>query len=327
MTRLATTLGLFPLPDGAKAELTAQKGKQRDDMIDGTEGSTVGSIYEEVRTELIELQRSAGLDRIGEGQARWDDMLAHPLAVHDAVETGGLLRYYDNNNFYREVRVTGDLAADGDVAAELASLAEAVDETDRHGIFPGPYSLAQLATDGHYGDESDFQAAIGEFVASELAAFPDCETVTLLEPSLATNPDTAGEPAFKAIETAVTAVDASDVIVQSYWGNPSPDGYAALRELECGIGFDLVTDTPGAEALIDAHGAPETLALGVIDGQNTRMEDAEEVASLVAAFESAAEPERTYLTPNTELFYLPTNHVQEKLEVLATAADPTEVSQ
>ncbi len=35
-------------------------------------------------------------------------MLAHPLTVHENVETGGIVRYYDNNNFYREpdVRAT-----------------------------------------------------------------------------------------------------------------------------------------------------------------------------------------------------------------------------
>ncbi len=327
MTRLATTLGLFPLPDWAKTELTTHKGKQRDDMIDGTEGPAIRSIYDEVRSELIELQRSAGLDRIVEGQTRWDDMLAHPLAVHDAVDTAGLLRYYDNNNFYREVRVTAELTADGDVGAELSSLADAVEVADRHGIFPGPYSLAQLATDDYYGDEATFQAAVGEFVAAELDAFPDCTCVTLLEPSLATDPANVDQPAMEAIETAVEAVDDTDVIVQPYWGHPPTDVYAALRELGCGIGFDLVTDAAGAEALIESHGGPAAIALGVVDGQNTRVEDPEDVASLVETFESIADPDRTYLTPNTELFYLPTNHVEAKLEVLATAADPTEVLQ
>ena len=116
---VTTTPGLFPLPDWAKDELSELKGHQKHDLIDGTEGEEIVSVYDEARAEVIDRQQSAGLDRIVEGQLRWDDMIAHPLAVAESVETRGIVRYYDNNNFYREPVVTGDLSATGDVGAEL----------------------------------------------------------------------------------------------------------------------------------------------------------------------------------------------------------------
>ena len=128
MTELvATSPGLFPLPDWAKDRLSDLKGHQKHDLINGDEGEETVETYEEARSEVIDLQRDAGLDLIGEGQLRWDDMLAHPLAVHDNVETRGIVRYYDNNNFYRDPVVTGDLTFDGDVAAELEAAAEDTD--------------------------------------------------------------------------------------------------------------------------------------------------------------------------------------------------------
>ena len=88
---IATTPGLFPLPDWAKTRLGRLKGHQKHDLIDGSESAEVLETYEQARGEVIDAQRDAGIDRIVEGQLRWDDMLAHPLTINPAVETGGML--------------------------------------------------------------------------------------------------------------------------------------------------------------------------------------------------------------------------------------------
>ncbi len=166
MTELvATTPGLYPLPDDAKVELSDLKGHQKSDLVSGDETGELADAYDRVRAELVETQVEAGLDLITEGQGRWDDMLAHPLAVHEGVETRGIVRYYDNNNFYREPVVTEDLTPSGDVAAELAAASELTDSLQA--VLPGPYTLADLATDEHYGD--DLLEAVGEFLAGEVA--------------------------------------------------------------------------------------------------------------------------------------------------------------
>ena len=185
---IATTPGLYPLPDWAKEDLADLKGHQKDDLISGDEDEETADAYDRARKETVDRQREAGLDRIVEGQLRWDDMLAHPLCVHDNVETRGIVRYYDNNNFYREPVVDGDLTPDGDVAAELEA---APDVTQA--VLPGPYSLSELATDEHYGDDAAFLDAVADFLAAEAAAFPPVETLFLLEPSLVTDAPDDGE--------------------------------------------------------------------------------------------------------------------------------------
>jgi len=128
--RVATTPGLFPLPDQAKQQLSDLKGHQKHDLISGAESAQIASAYEEYRGEVIGQQQSTGLDRIVEGQLRWDDMLAHPLTTHDNVNPDGIVRYYDNNNFYRDPVVEGDLTFSGDVAGELEAAAELLGEDD-----------------------------------------------------------------------------------------------------------------------------------------------------------------------------------------------------
>ena len=332
--RVAATPGLYPLPDWAKETLSDLKGHQKGDLLSGDESEAIVEQYDEVRAEYVDDQLDAGLGLISEGQGRWDDMIAHPLTVHDSVETGGIVRYYDNNNFYRDPRVVDDLGFSGDVARELESARELVATADGAAdaslaaTLPGPYSLAALATDEHYGDKADFQAAIAEFLADEVEAFPAHDTLFLLEPSLVTEPPAEGDEstATDAIATVADATDA-DVVVQTFYGALGEKLYTHLVD-EAGadaLGLDLVAgDRDDTVYNVQEFGSTDSLSLGLVDGQNTLVEEAETIAERVEWFESQIPAEgfdRTYLTPNTELFYLPANKYREKLNALDAAAE------
>jgi len=321
---IATTPGLFPLPDRAKEELADLKGHQKDDLISGDESGAVVEAYDRARNEVLETQEADGLDRVSEGQLRWDDMLAHPLTVHENVETRGIVRYYDNNNFYREPVVSGELTYDGDVAAELDA-APAADQA----VLPGPYSLSELATDEHYGDEAAFLDGVSEFLAGEAEALPDVETLFLLEPSLVTDPPGEGEDrrASRAVDRVADAVE-TDVVVHTYWGAIPEKPYAHLMDADVdAIGFDFVADHEENVYNIQEYGTKDSVALGVVDGKNTLVETPAEIADRVEWVREnapAQEFETVYATANTELFYLPVNKFEAKLESLAAA--PGEVS-
>ena len=329
---VATTPGLFPLPDWAKDRLSDLKGHQKGDLISGDESDDIVAAYDEAREEVVADQLDAGLDRVVEGQLRWDDNLAHPLTVHDNVETGGIVRYYDNNNFYRDPQVTGELTFSGDVAAELEKATEAVDgEAPLQAVLPGPYSLADLATDDYYGDEAEFLDAVGDFLAGEVEAFPDHETLFLNEPSLVEN--APGEDvdalASEVIDRVADATDA-DVVVNSYWGALDEKVYAHLMDADVdAIGFDFVAgDREQTLYNINEYGTKSDVALGLVDGQNTLVESPETVRERVDWVQeqvAAQEFDTVYVTSNTELFYLPVNKYQEKLAVLAEAASLNEV--
>jgi len=330
MTQLvSTTPGLYPLWDWAKDELSDLKGHQKHDLISGSESDETETAYQSVRKEFIDRQQEAGLDRIVEGQARWDDMLAHPLAVHDSVETRGIVRYYDNNNFYREPVVTDELGFDGDVAEELEATAELVDD-GLQAVLPGPYSLADLATDEQYDDEADFLGAIAEFLAGEVDAFPSVETLFLLEPSLVENPPEGdeGERVSDALDTVVDAID-TEVVVHPYWGALDEKVHAHVLDADIdALGYDLVSDPDANVYNVQEYGTTDDVALGLVDGQNTLVESPETIKERIDWFTDQTPNEEygtIYATTNTETFYLPVNRFEEKLDALANATDLAEV--
>ncbi|WP_435153349.1 5-methyltetrahydropteroyltriglutamate--homocysteine methyltransferase [Haladaptatus sp. DFWS20] len=327
--RIATTPGVFPLPDWAKDDLSDLKGHQKDDLITGDEGPELTAVYDEAREEVVSVQRKAGLDRIVEGQLRWDDMLAHPLTVHDSVETGGIVRYYDNNNFYRDPVVVNELSFDGDVAAELEATTELAD--DVQAILPGPNSLADLATDEFYNDDEEFLAAVADFLAGEVDAFPEIETLFLLEPSLVENPPEDGEDAraSDAIDVVANATDA-EVVAQPYFGSLDEKVHAHLLDADVdAVGYDLVSDHDGCLSNVNEYGTKDSVSLGLVDGQNTLVESPETIAERVDWFEENTpvnEFDTVYLTTNTETFYLPYSKFEDKLSALAEAAQLEEVT-
>ena len=337
MDVVTTTPGLYPLPDWAKESLSSLKGHQKHDLIGGKEGGEILSTYDEIREEFIEDQREAGLDLVTEGQARWDDMLAHPLAVHENVETRGIVRYYDNNNFYRDPAVTGELTESGDVARELEAASEFTDSLQA--VLPGPYSLADLATNEFYGDSAAFLDAIADFLAGEVEAFPDHETLFLLEPSLVENPPVddedvaaaAAEPerASEAIDRVASATDA-EVVVHTYWGALEEKVHAHLLDAEIdAVGYDFVSDVEDNLYNLSEYGTKDSIALGLLDGQNTLVESPdtiEERIDWITERLPAQEFETMYVTTNTELFYLPENKYKAKLDALGAVTSREEVT-
>jgi 5-methyltetrahydropteroyltriglutamate--homocysteine methyltransferase len=318
------------LPDWAKDDLSGLKGHQKDDLISGDEGEEITSVYEEARADVIESQQAAGLDRVVEGQLRWDDMLAHPLAVHDSVDTRGIVRYYDNNNFYREPVVTDSLSKDGgDVAADLGSAADLVDDESLQAVLPGPYSLADLATDEYYEDDAEFLDAVASFLREEVNEFPDVGTLFLLEPSLVTDApgDGVDERASEAIDAVASAADA-EVVVQTYWGALEEKVHAHL--LVAGIdavGYDFVSDHEANLYNINEYGTKADIALGLVDGQNTLVETPGVIRERIdwVDEQTTNDFETVYATVNTELFYLPVNKFEAKLDALASVAEVEEV--
>jgi 5-methyltetrahydropteroyltriglutamate--homocysteine methyltransferase len=327
MTELvSTTPGLYPLPDRAKDELADLKGHQKGDLVP-TDDPEVTDAYDRARREVVDRQQEAGLDRIVEGQLRWDDMLAHPLAVHENVDTRGIVRYFDNNNFYREPVVTGELTPGGDIAAELDAATELVDE-GLQAVLPGPYTLADLATDDHYGDEAALLEGVTEFLAAEAGAFPEVETLCLLEPSLLESPpgDGADERASDAIDAVASAVDA-DVVAHTYWesregvGGLAEKVYAHLLDADLdAVGFDFVNGHDETIYNINEYGCTGDVALGVVDGQNTLVEAPAKIrerVDYVLENTPGADFKRAYVTANTGLFYLPVGKFEQKLDALA----------
>ena len=82
------------------------------------------------------------------------------------------------------------------------------------------------------------------------------------------------------------------------------------------IGLDF-TYSPQLVDTVASAGSPKPLALGLIDGRNTRLEDPAQIARQVERMLPKIEGERVFLGPSSGLEYLPRDRAYAKLELLS----------
>jgi len=325
-----TTSGYFPRPDYLIETLKEVEGYQKDGLGRSEE---VQEVFDEGRAEVIELQGDAGLDYVTEGQLGWDDILVYPTTRLDGIEMNGIIRYYDNNRFYRRpiVNDAPETTSDGITLDDFYKAQELHD--DVKAVMAGPFSLADLSEDENFGDEYELADAYADAVKDELEALVDegTEVVQLDEPSLTgvkRDEPVDAECAVKAVGRAVEGVDAA-VVVNTFFGDAA-DAYPHLLDAlgsGDGVALDLVDGRSENLNAVEEYGAPDVLGLGSVDARNTRIESVSEVQDDVdeALDRAGGEPDEVHVAPNTGLDFLPWKVMEDKVERLGRIAQKLEV--
>ena len=314
-----TVVGSYPRPPVEGGEFRLRRALQ---AVDRGEASAddVRAAEDELTAEVLAEQAAAGVDLVTDGQVRWDDPLTRVAAGLDGFATSGLLRFFDNNTYFRQPVVKGPVRRPGPILVDEFAFAAAHSARPVKAVLCGPYTLATLSADDHYGDRAallrDLAAALRD-EARDLAA-SGATVIQIDEPALARVP---GQPAgdldaFASVApTLVDGVEATTVLA-TYFGDVSPLGSVLFDLPFDGFALDLVAGPQGAELL--AALPPDTrLQAGVVDARNTRLEDAGEVARRVGELAEVVPLERLWLAPSCGLEFLPREAAQRKLELLA----------
>ncbi|MDY7083060.1 MAG: hypothetical protein SXQ77_11830 [Halobacteria archaeon] len=141
---VATTTGYFPRPDYVIETLKDVEGHQKEGMGDAEK--KVEDVIKKGRKEVIEIQENAGMNLVTEGQLSWDDIIAFPTTRMTGVEMGGIIRFYDNNRFYREPRVVDELGRDEPLTVDQYESAEKRARSPVKPVMAGPYSHVSRRT-------------------------------------------------------------------------------------------------------------------------------------------------------------------------------------
>lgn len=277
----------------------------------------VEDVIKRGRKEVIQIQQDNGIDIVTEGQLSWDDLLVFPTTRMEGVEMGGIVRFYDNNRFYREPSIVNELNRTQPLTAHQYRSARHVADTSVKAVMPGPYSLARLSKNEYYNNETDYYDAFAETVNQELQALDDggAELIQLDEPSL-TGVNDEGidiEAAIRSISHATEGVSAS-VIVTTYFGDIT-EAYPELLNVVDGIALDFVSGEQNLQA-VEEHGSPPRLGIGCMNARNTRLEPIEELVETVDEVLDNGSPDQVYLGPNCGLDFLPWTVMKDKVKRL-----------
>lgn len=311
MTRIQTYQhGIFPRSEAlVAATRDLERGR-----------TTAEAVEERVRQdvrELLDVQREAGLDCFSDGLLRWQDIFRPLVEATDGLRPGPLVRWLDNNAFFRAPQVDGPLAPAPALPPAFADL-DLVPQP-RVVTLPSPYLFSRVAQTE--GDRNrlmhEFAVSVLRPLAQALVAEHAYHVVHLQEPWLACFGIEAGD--WRALERALDAFRdglPATVVLHLPFGDAAPWA-DRLRELPVdAVGVDFVETDLAALG----RGWRVGVLAGCLDGRRSLVEPVEPTTEFVEQVMETLDPPALYLSSATDLDLLPRDLAIEKIRTLGECA-------
>ncbi len=278
---------------------------------------------------VIGAQIAAGFDVVVDGMLDWHDIFRPFASAWRNVTPTALLRYFDNNFFYRIPLFTAEPEPVEPVLAPRVRLYVPLAEpAGLKVVVPGPvtFTLMSEVIGGLRRDE--LAEAIARLLADEVRAAVEAGAsfVQVDEPILG-DPEVGRDEASLAADLAsriAGAAGEAETMLAVYFYPPKREVYEEV--LKAKVDYVMIDAVDGggkgATLVAEAGGGRKGVALGVIDARSIYMDRYEGVKSLVeAALEGLREKESLILTTSTWLDLIPYSYSIKKTRLLGLYAE------
>ena len=314
-----TVVGSYPKPPPEGGEFRLRKTLQALDRGEAT-AEDVAAAEDALTAEILAEQAAAGVDLATDGQVRWDDPLTRISAGLEGFTTSGLLRFFDNNTYFRQPVVKGPVGRTGPIVADEFRFAKEHTPGPVKAVLCGPYTLAALSHDEHYGDVAalagDLAGALNAEARDLVAA--GASVIQFDEPALAAVPGQPPGEVGVLARVAETLVDgfAATTILATYFGDVAAHGRRLFELPFDGFGLDFVAGPANFDAVSDLPDG-RILQAGIADARNTRLDEVDRLRGTIERLGRHVDPDRLWISPSCGLEFLPREAARRKLERLA----------
>lgn len=278
-------------------------------------------VYQETIKRVLNEQAEAGIDIITDGQIRWDDLVTPLARSINGFEIGGLLRFFNNNVYYRRPVVKSKLFFKNYLTVDQFKFAQSHSPRPVKVALPGPFTLAQLSLDEYYHNLEKLVLDLADLLYQEIAELEraGCQFIQLDEPSLCYHPGQV-ELAVRAIDRIFSGVKAKKIVF-FYFGRI--DGLLP-RVLDSSaidaVGTDIVSHQENLDRLLNANWNGKELILGSFDARNTKLEREEDILKMVDRVSKRIPLPQVTLSSSCGLEFLPHQSALKKLHTLSAIA-------
>lgn len=162
----SSLVGNYPKLPTSKSDLNIRRTLHRFDKQEiGMQD--LQRAFDAVTSRVIREQVDAGIDIPTDGQIRWDDIVTPFAGNADGFEINGLIRWFDNNVYYRKPVIVGDIKWRGPVAAASYRFATAQTTLSIKAVLPAPYSFMRLSENRHYRSQDRLLADLSALLRTE----------------------------------------------------------------------------------------------------------------------------------------------------------------
>jgi 5-methyltetrahydropteroyltriglutamate--homocysteine methyltransferase len=317
----AEVLGGYP-----RSERTRKILRNYEERGEVAQSEAVQSIWSDT-VLLLGVQLGAGLDVVVDPAVEWHDPLRPFVEAWRNVTVGGLLRWFDNNFFYR-VPVFVDLPDPMRfVLSPRVRFMRSMLPRDvkLKVVLPGPLTFVKLSKNLTGKDAAELAESIKEALSLEVkqAVASGADVVQLDEPFLA-DVDASVDDARLAVDLANDLLSAAssaggETRFAVYYGVPSKEVYSEIVNVKADyLILDVVSQRRRAIELLEGQGAiRDSIGLGLVDGRNLYMEKLDkDILPLVEKLAAEGSLRKLLVTTSTPLYLLPFGSAIKKTELL-----------
>lgn len=302
--------GIYPRSESL---VTATQGLDRGRLS----AENVTALQAEDSEALVSLQGTEGLLLIEDGKITWQDIFRPFVATSKGFkndEDGEIVRWFDNNSFFRRPVITGRLIPD---FSQLDRFFPPVARPPRWKVtLPSPFTFAKLCedqtTDRFEGTLENVTQLMKETI--EHLEARGVSFVQFNEPYIpyygSQPPDIDGLVA--SLKSLGLRNRAARFALYSFFGDCAP----LVKRLE----EEGVVEVVGVDFLKtqieDLPTSMNQLIAGVVDGRNSDIESADELSRVIDQIREHTRPRVIYITHNTDLEFLPDKVAQEKVKLI-----------
>jgi 5-methyltetrahydropteroyltriglutamate--homocysteine methyltransferase len=314
-----TVVGSYPKPPDEGGTFTLRKTLQAVQRGDASEDELRSAQDELVRTVIAE-QEDAGIDVVTDGHVRWDDILTPFARKMSGFEIGGLLRWFDNNVYYRRPICVDKIEWGGPASVEAFRFAQSVATRPVKAVLPGPVTFARLSVDEFYGDHQEFVLSIARVLAQEAFELEaaGAKYIQIDEPALLEAPEDL-DLAREAIYVLTSELKEVETTLATYFGDAKRLGPELFDLSVSEFGLDLIAGPENVQ-LIKELPAEKRLQAGIVDARNTRLEETDDLVREIEELNALVGPDCLRVSPSAGLEFLPREKARAKLNRLAEAA-------
>jgi 5-methyltetrahydropteroyltriglutamate--homocysteine methyltransferase len=312
-------VGSYPKPPDEGRPFVLRKTLHSVDRGEATRDD-VNRAVQELASQIISEQEAAGIDIVTDGHAGWPDLLRPFAESWAGFEVGGLLRWFDNNTYYRRPVCVGPVEWRGPASVDAFRYAASVATHPVKAVVPGPVSFARLSVDEHYGDHSLFVMAVAKVLAQEVFELvaAGARHIQIDEPALLHAPDDV-TLAQRALGEVLGQVASAEVTLATYFGDALELGPQLFELPGDVVALDLVSGAANLELIGQAPRGTKIQA-GIVDARNTKLESVDELVATIDKIEAQIDDADLRISPSAGLEFLPREKARAKLERLAEVA-------
>ena len=267
------------------------------------------SLYLTGKKEFITIQKKANLGYVCDPLLDWNDIF-RPFSKLKTVKLEALNRIYETNTFYRRLSFDGTLDDAGSIIK--SNLAISLLPKNRAACIADPYTFADLHLSTKYKKKDELAIVIAKMLRKEIDTLVKSgfRLIQLVAPSIAYN----AKVDFTLVKDALNIITRglrAKTILHLYFGNVSKKIEKLLDLPVSGLGFDTTSTSISS---IKKHSfSAKSLALGMVNSYNTKIEDKEECIRQLNDIISKTKPKEAFVTTNFDLQYLPKQFAVRKI--------------